>query len=68
MTAEEERAAVVAWLRCDAAETRRDLTRLHAKRKLTIGQTAEWETLIAMKCGIADAISRGEHLKEKDNG
>ena len=53
---------IVAWPREDACKTREDLRRLHAARKLTIGQTAEWENLIGLKSGIADAIERGEHL------
>lgn len=60
--AAEARAQVVAWLRDDACKTRDDLSRLHAARKLTIAQTAEWEVLIALKSGIADAIERGDHL------
>lgn len=61
--AEQERARVVAWLRDDAGRARADLSRLHARQKLTIAQTAEWEILIQMKVGIANAIARGDHLK-----
>ena len=61
----EERAAVVAWLFEDAAQTRDDLSRLHKGKKLTAAQTQEWETLIAMKVGIARCIQRGHHLKER---
>lgn len=60
-----ERAQIVAWLREDAGKTREDLSRLHAARKLTIAQTAEWENLITLKGGLADAIKRGEHLAAK---
>ena len=58
----DERAQIIAWLRDDAGKTRDDLRRLPAARKLTRGQTAEWEALIAMKAGIAEAIERGDHL------
>lgn len=61
--AEQERARLVAWLREDVGKTRTDLSRLHARQKLTIAQTAEWEMLIGLKAGIADAIERGHHLK-----
>lgn len=61
--AEQERARVVAWLRDDAGKTRADLSRLHARQNLTIAQTAEWEHLIWVKAGVADAIERGDHLK-----
>ena len=57
---------IVAWLREDACKTREDLRRLHAARKLTIAQTAEWENLIALKSGIAAAIEAGEHRQSAD--
>lgn len=58
---EKERAAIVAWLLDDAAKTRADLTRLHSRRALTMQQTAQWETMVLTKTGIADAIERGDH-------
>ncbi|MDF0543311.1 hypothetical protein PX699_13215 [Sphingobium sp. H39-3-25] len=58
-----ERERIVAWLRNDAAATRGDLRQLHADKRLTTPQTMEWENLIALKSGIADAIERGDHLQ-----
>lgn len=55
-----ERAAIVAWLREDAGKTREDVRRMHARRQLTPAQTAEWESMIALKSGLADAIERGD--------
>ena len=67
--AEEERAAVVAWLRADA-----DLTEIDA-RKIAPNATgnprriaAEWALLVSLKRGIANAIEAREHLKETDHG
>lgn len=51
---------IVAWLRDDAGKTRQDLTRMHRHRLLTMAQTAEWESMIELKSGIADAIERGD--------
>ena len=59
-----EREAVVAWLFEDASQTRNDLGCLHKRKKLTLAQTEQWETLIAMKVGIARCIQRGDHLKD----
>ena len=59
---ESERAAVVAWLRDDAAKTADDLRRLHAKKKLTPMMTEGWEAVIRTKGGVAFAIEAGEHL------
>jgi len=58
---EDERAKVEVWLRDDAARTQQELTRLHAHKKLTPSMTEEWEALISLKSGIADAIARHEH-------
>lgn len=57
-----ERDAIVAWLRDDAGKTRQDLRRMHASRQRTPAQTAEWESMIMLKSGIADAIERGDHM------
>lgn len=57
-----ERDAIVAWLREDAGKTRQDLSRMHARHQLNMAQTAEWESIITLKSGIADAIERGDHL------
>jgi hypothetical protein len=65
MTAQDERAKVVAWLRGDAAKMRQEMSRLHSRKKLTPLMTVQWEDLIQLKVGIADAIERGDHLKEK---
>jgi hypothetical protein len=63
-----ERERIVAWLREDAAKTRADLARLHSRRALTMQQTAQWEDLILVKTGIADAIERGDHLTQAEEG
>ena len=57
----ETEARIVAWLRADAGKTADDLRRLHRGKKLTPSQTIEWETLIQLKLGIADAIEAGEY-------
>jgi hypothetical protein len=57
-----ERLMIVAWLRDDTGETAKDLRRLHANKRLSSQMTREWEHLIALKAGIADAIERGDHL------
>ena len=64
MRPESEREGIVVWLREDAVKTRNELRRLHSNKKLTPSQTAEWETLIELKSSVADAIERGDHLKE----
>lgn len=56
-----ERERIAAWLYEDAEKTRDDLSRMHRAKLLTPAQTAEWEMLIGLKVGIADAISRNEH-------
>lgn len=55
-----ERHAIADWLRRDAAKTRQDLRDMHARRQLTIAQTAQWGNLINLKSGLADAIERGD--------
>ena len=62
----EEREAIVAWLRDDAAKTRQELSSLHRRKKLTPKMTDEWEMLIVLKVGLASAIERGEHMKGSD--
>ncbi|MGK2908760.1 MAG: hypothetical protein ACSLE1_03025 [Sphingobium sp.] len=61
-TAADERAAIVKWLLREAGKDRADLSRLHASLKLNNVMTAEWETLIQTKIGIADAILHGDHI------
>ncbi|WP_016744375.1 hypothetical protein [Rhizorhabdus wittichii] len=65
-TAENERAAIVAWLRADARKTVADLRLLHHRKKLSPGQTGEWEMLIGLKVAMATAIERGDHLKARE--
>lgn len=59
MTAEQERAAVVAWLRGHAAK------RLASSKRVPIGGEAHWYhlSMSAELTGYADAIKRGEHLR-----
>jgi hypothetical protein len=61
--AAKERAAIVSYLREDAARTRGDLTKLHFNKSLTRAETDQWELVIQLKVGLAGVIERGEHLK-----
>jgi len=53
------------WLMEDAARTRRDITKLHANKSLTIAQTETWEALLSLKIGLAEAIKRGDYSEGK---
>lgn len=65
--AKAEREAIVTWLRGDA-----DKTEVEARRivKNTTGNArrnaAEWDTLISLKRGLADAIERGDHTTKRE--
>lgn len=61
----EAEARVVAWLREEAGKDITDLHRLHQRKQLTPSTTAQWEIMIILKGGIADAIERGEHISLK---
>lgn len=61
----EAEARVVAWLREEAGKDTTDLHRLHQRKQLTPSTTSQWETMIILKGGIADAIERGEHISLK---
>lgn len=61
----DEGALIVAWLRNDAAEQFSDLRGLHARKMLTRAQTIEWETQIATKASLANAIERGDHIPQE---
>ena len=62
MTSDEERAAIVAWLRADADKTELEAAKIN---KNTAGNprliAAEWALLIGLKRGIALAIERLAH-------
>jgi len=65
MTADEERAAIVAWLRADADQSQIEAATIN---KNTAGTMIErhkmagaWTVMISMKRGIALAIERGDH-------
>jgi len=69
MTDNTEREAVVAWLRADADQTEIEAARIIPKvLGLTVHDIGDWGRLIAMKRGIANAIERGDHLSNQEQG
>ena len=71
MTADEERAAICAWLRADADQTEIEAAAIN---KHTAGSmierhkmAGEWATMISMKRGIALAIERLAHHEKNDH-
>ena len=64
----ETEARIIAWLREEADRDTETLRGLHRRKMLTPKQTIEWEALIELKGGLASAIERGEHRKDRDEG
>jgi len=54
---------LVEWLRDDAAQTDEQVRRWHKERGLSLTQAFEWESLIALKLGLAKAVEKGEPWK-----
>lgn len=63
---EDERRAVVDWLRDDAAKCKTDFERIRTRGGFTNAQMWEWGRLIEWKVALAQAIASGAHREGKD--
>lgn len=64
MTAEEERAAIVAWHRSQAGEARAEIVEYRGAGDI-VGALCSGERILAHTHAAA-AIERGDHLQEKE--
>ena len=68
MSAVQERAAIVAWMRGDAdrceLEAPSILAKLFGPPDFVARETEAWADMVAAKRGIANAIERGDHTPQ----